>query len=483
MTTYTWQLEKGNPDGTLIGDVTGITNDTGSVSLGAGASQPETVVLNDSLVGLVVRWRVTDGVTTKYTAWSEEIAAAGSGPPDPAAPAWLGPWFSTKSPWRTPIPLTSGSSATGLDWTHYVHPDTAAMVMSVFLGTNFSSKDIHAWAYDEADMLSKGFPAIDSHWFGPGGVENVVYGRSTDPFITVYMDYPSCKASSISCPLPINWTGYDTQSAGERRTIVVCDDGRAWVLYGLTPPNTVSRQGCAADGFWHAADAFQVQNWTDINLTWAGGGSGLAFGGGLLLPRDIAYARVNGDFGHVLAINAVSSAIGTYNGPNGLHPSGVWPATKGLGGTGGDGRTQGAPGIPHGAIAFLDPSLSDSDLEALGLPHKSPDDWPYWFAHNHQRYGVRSKESNSGQGETGAIMCETVQSIAWNAAHGVPGYSGFRWPWFVDGTVTGDHDSSTYNAAFPKALMPLDTTHGGPGGSHWKIFDWTKSYPGITVPA
>ena len=332
--------------------------------------------------------------------------------------------------------------------------------------------DIHAWAYDAADCDTKygaGQGSTVSKWLGPGGVENVVYGKSTDTFNTIYMDFPTYKASSISCPIPINWTGYDTQSSGERRTVIVCDDGRAWVAYGITPPGATPREGNgAADAFWHASDAFQVQNWTTDQFTWAGGGSGLAHGCGCLIASDLAYAQVNGDFGHVLAVNTQNSAKGTTAG----HPSGVWPATKGLGGTGGDGRTVGTVGIPHGARIFLDPTLTDSDLTSLGLTKT----WQFWLAHTCQKWGIISKESNVGQGSAGNIICETVQSIAWNAAHGVAGYSGFQWPWLADGTMTGDHDTSTYNGAFPASLVPLTN-------SHWKVFDWNKSYPGITVAA
>lgn len=432
---------------------------------------------NGLLLVQAYRWVLPDGslrIIFQYADSPFTVYTAKITPSNP--PAQLGPWLAESSPWRTPIPQTDQTSATGLDWTNYVHADTASMVTGVSLQHDYTPApgyDIHAWAYDEADMVAKGDTAIESHWLGPGGVENVIYGKSTDTFNTIYMDFPSYKASSISCPIPINWTGYDTQSQGERRTIITCDDGRAWVAYEITPPGVTPAAGNGpADAFWHATDAFQVQNWTDVNLTWAGGGSGISPGPGLILPSDIAYAQVHGDFGHVLAVNAQNSALGTYTGPNGLHPAGTWPATKGIGGTGGDGKTVGAVGIPHGARVFLDPTLTDADLAALGVTKT----WMLWLAHTMQRWGCMSKESNTGQGAAGNIMCESIQSIAWNAAHGVSGYSGFQWPWFADGTMTGDHDTTTYNGAFPTVLVPLSN-------SHWKVFDWNKSYPGITVAA
>lgn len=419
------------------------------------------------------------GQSANAAATAAVTPSGGSGTftPNTAAPAQTGPWLAVSSPWRTPIPINAAISKTGLDYTNYIHPDSMGMVQDVYLGHDYSPApdfDIHSWAYDQADNTTKygaSGPTL-MKWLGPGGWENIVYAKSTDPFITVVN---IGGGANVSCPLPSNWTGYNvsSQSSKERRTIIVCDDGRAWVLYKVTPP---SENGTSN---WQCSDGQQVGNWdTSAVFYWGGGGSGIAHGNGLIMPSDIAYARVNGDFGHALCLNWTSSADGSYTSPN-PHPKAVWPSGKGYAGApegpNTDGRTKTIAGIPYGARVFLNPSLSDTDLANLGLVHKSPDDWTYWLAHTAQRYGFMAKEANTGQGGAGGIMHETVESVAWNAAHGVPGYSGFEWPWAKDGTVDNvDDDNSTFNAAFPPSLVPQS-------GSNWMVFDWTKDYPGITA--
>jgi len=450
MTDFNYQWERDD------GDIAGAS---GVASVPVPGSVTETYVPVVGDVGHTIRLRVEGGGSTYYSSWVGPVTAE----PVVASASLYGPWLDPISPWRTKIPS---------DWASHVHPDTASMVQGVYIGTDYSSYDVHAFAYRPTEMQNKWGSAGLTYmkWLGPGGVENVVYGSAGDTFNRIYMDFPSYKASSILCPIPINWNGYDRQSANERRTIILCDDGRVWVAYGITPPGVTPFSGNGpADSFWHAVVATQIQNWDDVNFTWASGGSGLSHGGGLIIPPDIEYAREHGDFGHALAINSQSQADGSFAG----HPKGVWPATKGINNaTSTDGRTKTAVGIPYGARVFLDPSLTDSDLNALGVVKE----WMFWMAHTMQRYGCIAKEQTVGQGSAGCIMCETMESITWNASHSVPGYSGFQWPWFADGTMSGDHNTSTYNGAFPPALVPTS-------GSHWKVFDWNDAYPGITVPA
>lgn len=80
MTTYTWQIEKGTPPDTLIGDVTGATGTIDITPPGSG-SDPYTIPGDDSLAGLVIRARVSDGITTHYSPWSPTVEPAGTPPP------------------------------------------------------------------------------------------------------------------------------------------------------------------------------------------------------------------------------------------------------------------------------------------------------------------------------------------------------------------------------------------------------------------
>ena len=379
----------------------------------------------------------------------------------------FGPWFSENSPWRTPIPS---------DWQNYVHADTASMVQGHYISGTLGPQtgNIHGWAYDSTDMQTKWGSAGLTYmkWAGPGPIENVIYGRQGDTFNTVYVDYPTYKASSVSCPIPLNWTGYNQQTATyfERRTVVVNYDGRVWVLYGLTPPGVTPRQGNGpADSFWHATLARQQQNWDQpIWNNWTGG-STLPHGSGLIIPSDLIGLPVGGWIKHALAINTSVAADGSYTG----HPRTVWPCQAGYNG---DGQTKTAVGIPHGARVFLDPSLTDTDLKALGCTKE----WMLVIARTMQKYGCMSRESEAGQGSAGGIMCESGESIVWNAKVGIPGYgtasAPYQFPWVADGTISAVFGNGTYAAAFPAALMPTS-------GSHWKVFDWNKSYPGITVAA
>ena len=74
------------------------------------------------------------------------------------------------------------------------------------------------------------------------------------------------------------------------------------------------------------------------------------------------------------------------------------------------------------------------------------------------------------EGPAGGIMHEYTASVTWNKAHGFYP-SDFVWPWYADGSAVNDKD---YGTSFPPALVPTSN-------SHWKVFDWTKPYPGITV--
>ncbi len=277
-------------------------------------------------------------------------------------------------------------------------------------------------------------------------------------------------------PFPSSWNGYDkptyTTQYYERRTVVVCEGGDVWVMYQPSPPGVVPHNGGPADSDWHATTARLIGNVADE--TWdyhGGGGSGIPHGCGLITPFDVIYAQTHGDFGHAIAINTCNAADGSFAGI----PMGVWPALKGYpgatGGPNGDGKTMTNAGIPHGARVMLDQALTDADFAALGLTKT----WQLWFAHTFQKYGGISKESTTGQGGAGGFMCETLESIAWNIVQGrYP--AGFTYPWIADGTVdAADEDNSTYNAAFPAALMARTN-------SHWRVVDYTLAIPGINAP-
>lgn len=365
-------------------------------------------------------------------------------------PAFMGPWLAVGSPWRTPIPST---------WANFVHADTPSMVQGIYVGTDYSSNDIHAWAYRPTEMQAKWGTAGLTYmkWLGPGGEENVIYSPNGTPTTVFISDFDGI---TYNIPFPSNWTGYKTTSADERRTSVVCEDGSLWNMYGLKSPSET------ADGKWHGTIAVKITGgWAASNPLWLSGGSGYPQLPGIIVPQDIAYAQVHGDFGHALALNWQSGADGTFAG----HPKNVWSCSPSKNT---DGRTKTAVGIPFGSGArvFLDPSMTDAELAAAGVTK----DWMLWIAHTFQRYGGMAKESSTGQGGAGGIMCETIESINWNKAHGFYA-SNFQWPWFADGTMTNDHDNSTYNGALPPALVPTS-------GSRWKVWDWNKAYTGISTP-
>lgn len=384
-----------------------------------------------------------------------------------ATPAWQGPWFSANSPWNTPIPPT---------WASHVHPDNSSMVMGEYTGTDYSSADIHAFAYRPTEMTAKwgSIGTTYMKWCGPGGLENVVFAPTTQPLITVYQDWNptthtySYRSSSFQIPLPSNWTGFNQKQLApsyyERRTSIVCQNGDLWLLYQPTPPGDpiLNLAAGTTDTFWHCSKIEKISGgWAGDDPVWSGGGSGLPHFAGLITPYDILNTPTGGHYNHVICANFPSSADGSFAG----HPKFVWPATKS------DGRTKTAVGIPFGGRIFLDPSMTDSDFIALGITKE----WQLQIARTMQVYGMMGKESMTGQGAAGSLLCESQESIAWNIAQRFYP-SGFQWPWVTDGTTTNvSISSSTYNAAFPTALMP--TT-----GSRWKVINWNDSIPGITTP-
>lgn len=398
---------------------------------------------------------------------------SGAGPP-----AWQGPWFSPISPWNTPIPS---------DWANYVHPDNAAMVQNEYTGTD-ASPDIHSFAYAATQMQAKwGTIGLTyMKWAGPGNQQNIVFSPNGQPNITLYIDWnPINKVyqfryTSVQIPLPFNWTGYNDPNAGtnyfERRTAVVCENGDLWALHQVTPPGDPIRNlGTQTDTFWHATTAEKlVSGWTGDIPYWHAGGSGIPPFVGDITPYDFLHTQTGGHFNHVLSFNASFAADGSYTGTNGAHPKFAFPAPFVINGThpNTDGRTKTSCGIPHGARIFLDPTLTDTDLNTLGVTKE----WQLQIARTLQRYGGLSKESVAGQGGAGGIISESIESIAWNISQGFyPG--GYQWPWIVDGTTSNaDKDSTTYNAAFPAALMPTS-------GSHWKVWNWNSIYPGISSAA
>ncbi len=364
-----------------------------------------------------------------------------------AAPTFRGPFQAADGPWRTPVPA---------DWASYVHPLTPGMVQGVTVGDISNSTNIHAFAYRPVEMQAKfGTNGLTwMKWAGPGVMEAVIYAPNGSPTVTVNVSGTLVPG----VPIPSGWTGWTPYL--EHRTVIYCENGDMGNLSGVTPPG--------ADGNWHAVTAQKtLGNWAAETAMWGGGGSGIAHGCGLIVPSDIAYAQVHGDFGHVLAFNTSSSADGSFTGI----PKGTWPAGKGYAGApespNTDGRTTGNAGIPHGARVFFDPTATDTDFAALGITKT----WMLWIAHTVQRYGLISKETTSSQGDAGQLMCEGQASVDWNVAHGFYP-AGFKWPWKADGTTSLDRD---YSTALPPAMFPT-------GGSRWKVFDWTKPYPGITAP-
>lgn len=395
---------------------------------------------------------------------------------DTTPPALGGPFYAPTNPWRTPIPS---------DWFNYVHPDTPSMVQGVYLGTDFSSMDIHAFAYRTQEMTQKGLPASDAQWAGPGHNENIVYVPSSQPMITVYVDWnPINKVyqfryTSFQVPLPFGWTGYNTPNAGtgyfERRSSVLVNNtsGDHWIVYQPTPPGDPIRYlGTQTDSFWHSTHVEKVQfGWkSGIAPYWVGGGSGNPFLAGTITPYDILNTPAGGHYNHALALNAAWAADGSLSShPKFAYPSpfiahgGIHPAT--------DGKTKTTVGIPHGARIFLDPTLTDTDLRNLGVTKE----WQLQICRTFQKYGGISKESSTGQRGAGGLITEGLRSISWNIAQGFYP-AGFQYPWVADGSMDNADplDSTAYNAALPPALLPTS-------GSHWKVFDWNKSYPGITV--
>lgn len=402
----------------------------------------------------------------------------GTGGGDTTLPDLPGPIYDPLNPWRTPIPS---------DWFNYVHPDTPSMVQGVYIGTTYTAMDIHAFAYRLNEIRQKWGSGHDDlcKWAGPGHQENIVYVPANQPMIPIYVDWDQTtktykyRFSQTQAPLPSNWTGFNQDSAAnhtgyrERRTSIFVDNaaGDHWIIYQPTPPgNPISYLFSNTDTFWHATHVEKVASWkTAAPPFWHGGGSGNPFGPGCITAWDVLNTPDGGHFNHAIAFNCAWASDGTQAG----HPAFVYPSPWVVYGfhQNTDGRTKTNVGIPHGARIFLDPSLTDSDLNALGVTKE----WQLQICRTLQVYGGISKESTTGQGGAGGIITESVQSINWNISQGwYP--AGFKWPWVADGSTDSGLiiDNSFYDAAFPFSLMPTS-------GSHWKVFDWNKPYPGISA--
>lgn len=76
MTTFSYQWESANADGTGVADIAG---ESGTLSVASPGSNSDAFVLPAGQIGKLVRMRVTDGTTTKYSPWSAVVAAAPSG--------------------------------------------------------------------------------------------------------------------------------------------------------------------------------------------------------------------------------------------------------------------------------------------------------------------------------------------------------------------------------------------------------------------
>ena len=352
------------------------------------------------------------------------------------------------------------------------------MIGGVYIGTDYSSDDIHAFVYRVQEMLAKiGVVAPPWNaanvvkWAGPGHQENVIYSPNGTPTIPVVVDTPALGAAVQQVPMPQNWTGYNSPGVKaptyfERRTTVVCENGDLWYLYGLTPPGDPLRDNPSTSdpSRWHGSHVEKDSHggWKGVNPAFDAGGSGMPTFSGTVTPYDILNTPVGGHFGHALAFNAAWAADGSYPG----HPKLLWPANAYGDHPLTDGRTKTAVGIPHGARIFW-PATTDAAMEALGMTKE----WMLQIARTGQVMGGMSRESTTGQGSAGGIICESNESIAWNVAHGFYP-AGFQWPWIADGTCSGDLNSTTYTAAFPAAYV-----------AEAQVVDWTKDVPGVTASA
>lgn len=234
---------------------------------------------------------------------STTASTAVCSPVEPSPPPDEPPFYSSSSPWNTPI--ASGAA---------IDPNSSAMVNTLVAAGN-----------------SQGFLVTWRSWSVP-----IYYANSTTPKTSVSLTASWAPANTMAgVPIPSNAA---PDPSGDGHMMIVD-----------------SSTGCEYD-FWKArknTDGTWAADWGNTTYTTNNGiyayglsarGSGFALGAGLILPNEMNAGQIN----HALVFSFPSTKSG---GP-------VPSATES------DGQTSSTGAIPEGARLQLDPSL---DLSTLGL--------------------------------------------------------------------------------------------------------------------
>jgi hypothetical protein len=276
-----------------------------------------------------------------------------------AAPSVSGNWYSSVSPWNTPIPVNppiapaSGSmiAAMNQQW---------CPVASVSGGVQFTR------------CIGPGFVSTPSAWIA----------QPTTPLVTVQVNYPRCDTRRVSIPIPAAAEPSSFDNDPEPvMTVMEASTGVEWDLFkvtrpGVTPKSSSGGATCSATSNWAATAVYRKSpGWTGLGT---GGGStrasGTWLGSGMIRKRD-AQMPPGSTWSHALALAYPGTLRGTH----------VWPAT------GTDGRCTDPNGcIPMGARIQLDPSVDCASWPSLD------GEWQRQLCRTLQRYGMIVVDTGAG---------------------------------------------------------------------------------------